>query len=99
MSNDHLPQRLRCKYPSGPILANGEPEFGWRDMSGPTETFLPTPIMVEAAVEIERLRAALNAIKARINGVFDDPDLTAFGLLSVDHDDDVLAIVAATERA
>lgn len=63
---DDITHRLRCKYPLGPIQANGEPEFGWRDFSGPIETILPTSLMLEAAdhidaqaAEIERLRSAL----------------------------------------
>lgn len=51
--------RLKCLYPIGPIQANGEPELGWRDFSGEITTTLPTPLMLEAAAEIERLRAAL----------------------------------------
>ena len=47
-----LPDRLRCRYASGPMI-NGEPEFGYRDTGGPMEVILPTPIMREAAVEID----------------------------------------------
>lgn len=39
--------------------------------------------------------AALRAIVARIQGVFDDPDLVAFGALSTDIAADVLAIATA----
>lgn len=43
-----LVDRLRGKYASGPIMPNGEPEFGWRQ-------FQTSPINHEAAHEIERL--------------------------------------------
>lgn len=36
---------------------------------------------------------AFNAIRARINGVFDNPDLLRIGALSVDSDEDVLRII------
>ena len=60
-----ITSRLRCKYPVGVIGEDGEPEFGWRDFSGPAPEglVLPTPLMLEAAncidaqaAEIERLR-------------------------------------------
>lgn len=51
-----LTKRLRGIYASGPTLANGEPEFGWRKMAE------PPPIQVEAAEEIDRLRSALNKV-------------------------------------
>ena len=44
-----LVDRLRGRYPMGPHLPNGEPEFGWRQ-------FGATPINLEAADEIEKLR-------------------------------------------
>lgn len=47
-----LTDRLRGKYGIGPIMKNGEPEFGYRI----TET---TPIGHEAADEIERLQKLL----------------------------------------
>lgn len=60
-----ITHRLRCKYPLGPIQANGEPEFGWRDFSGPAEgVVLPTAIMLEAAERIERQQKALANIEA-----------------------------------
>ncbi len=45
-----LVDRLRGKYACGPILPNGEPEFGWRYFETPA-------IQREAADEIERLMA------------------------------------------
>lgn len=45
-----LVDRLRGKYACGPTLQNGEPEFGYRE-------FGAVPIQIEAADEIERLRA------------------------------------------
>ncbi|WBM39661.1 hypothetical protein [Alcaligenes faecalis] len=60
-----LTHRLRCKYPLGPIQANGEPEFGWRDFSGPAEgVVLPTAIMLEAAERIDQHTATLAKIEA-----------------------------------
>lgn len=41
------------------------------------------------------MNQALNAITARINGVFDDPDLMIFGPLSTDALADILAIIAS----
>ena len=49
-----LVDRLRGKYPCGPRLPGGEPEFGYRQFPA---GMLP-PIHAEAAAEIERLRAA-----------------------------------------
>lgn len=42
--------RLRGRYPVGPILEDGEPEFGWRDFSANS-----TPLEQEAADIIEDL--------------------------------------------
>lgn len=57
---NHLAHRLRCRYPIGPVV-DGEPEFGWREFSGPAPVgmVLPSPLMLEAAAEIDSLRAAL----------------------------------------
>ena len=57
---DDLVHRLRCRYPSGPIV-DGEPEFGWRDFSGPAPegAMLPSPIMIEAAKRIDDLEGML----------------------------------------
>lgn len=46
--SNRLVDRLRGRYASGPMLANGEPEFGWREFQVP-------PIQHEAAAELERL--------------------------------------------
>lgn len=65
--SEYIADRLRCRYALGPIMTNGEPEFGWRDFSGPAieGMTLPTPLMLEAAeaiaakdAEIARLREA-----------------------------------------
>lgn len=78
---DDITHRLRCKYPLGPIQANGEPEFGWRDFSGPIETMLPTSLMLEAAdridaqtAELERLRQPWISVAERLP----EPGLTVF---------------------
>lgn len=56
-------QRLRGRYPIGPMLPNGEPEFGWREHGGiltKEHGIIPSPpILEEAAKEIERLRDLL----------------------------------------
>lgn len=52
VSNRRLVDRLRGKYANGPTMANGEPEFGWREFPTP-------PIQHEAADEIEGLRLEL----------------------------------------
>lgn len=63
---DDLIHRLRCKYPLEPIQANGEPEFGWRDFSGPAVEgmVLPTAIMLEAANRIDQQQRTLANIEA-----------------------------------
>lgn len=48
--SSRLTDRLRGRYASGPTMANGEPEFGWREFQTP-------PVQHEAAAEIERLQA------------------------------------------
>jgi hypothetical protein len=50
--HSRLTDRLRGLYANGPMLPNGEPEFGWRQM--PTVS-----IQIEAANEIERLRRVI----------------------------------------
>ena len=50
--SDRLTDRLRGKYANGPMLPNGEPEFGWRQFEVP-------PIQTTAADEIDRLRYRL----------------------------------------
>lgn len=58
-----LVDRLKCRYACGPIMANGEPEFGWREMGGkPITHTLPTPLMLEASEEVRKLRAALQGM-------------------------------------
>ena len=52
--SDRLADRLRGKYACGPVMENGEPEFGWRQHEAP-------PIQHEAADRIEALEAALMA--------------------------------------
>lgn len=53
-----LLKRLRGQYPIGPELPNGEPEFGWRQLPA-------TPIMIEAAEEIEALLARVEELEAQ----------------------------------
>lgn len=48
-----LTDRLRGKYANGPMMSNGEPEFGWREFPVP-------PIQKEAADEIERLQSLVH---------------------------------------
>jgi len=50
--SDELTDRLRGKYAIGPMLPNGEPEFGWHQ-------YPQVPIQLAAADEIERLRAVI----------------------------------------
>jgi hypothetical protein len=50
--SSRLTDRLRGRYASGPTLANGEPEFGWRQFETP-------PIQHEAAAHIEQLHIAI----------------------------------------
>lgn len=45
---------------------------------------------------IEQLRSVLRAVRARINGVFDDPDLLAMGPLGRGFDD-INAFIATVE--
>lgn len=55
--SSRLIDRLRGRYACGPTMANGEPEFGWREFEVP-------PIQHEAAAEIEQLMAE----NARLSG-------------------------------
>ncbi len=50
--SERLTDRLRGKYATGPLMPNGEPEFGWRE-------FQTAPIQHQAADEIDRLRYRL----------------------------------------
>lgn len=67
--SDRLTDRLRGKYACGPMLPNGEPEFGWRQ-------FETSPVQHEAAAEIEKLRADLNLCRAERDAA-DQVSLTA----------------------
>jgi hypothetical protein len=60
-----LPNRLRCRYASGPLI-DGVPEFGYRDTSCTMEVKLPTPIMREAADTIDRLTAERDALREQL---------------------------------
>lgn len=62
--SDKLTDRLRGKYACGPILANGEPEFGWQQMPR-------IPIQIEAAEIIEAVTKLRDEIASQISG---DPD-------------------------
>lgn len=81
-----LINRLRGRYAVGPIMANGEPEFGYRQFDKlPDGKCLPA-IHGEAANALERAQAdrsaLLGALKATITaaehayhtGAFVDPD-------------------------
>lgn len=61
-----------------------------------------TPADIAVAKAAPKLLAALRAVRARIRGEWDDPDLLAFGPLAI-KDEDVLAIaeraIAAAEAA
>lgn len=63
-----IASRLRCKYPVGPIGDNGEPEFGWRDFSGPAPKgmVLPTQIMLDAADTIDAQTAEIAGLKSQV---------------------------------
>jgi hypothetical protein len=60
--------RLRGKYAIGPIMANGEPEFGWQQHSGLPITQRKgdgfPPIYGEAASTIEALLTRIEALEA-----------------------------------
>ena len=58
--NNDICDKLRGRYATGPTMANGEPEFGWREFPTP-------PIQHEAADLIESMLAALKSLSARIN--------------------------------
>ncbi len=62
-------QRLRGRYPVGPHLPNGDPEFGWRQ-------FQATPINLEAALVIEELRTMLAASEEVVRQLVDDRGAT-----------------------
>ncbi len=74
-----LISRLRGRYPVGPIMDNGLPEFGYRDMCGPASIIIPPAIDLEAAKHIEQLEAKLADIRAiNINDAF-SAELTELG--------------------
>jgi hypothetical protein len=54
-----LVDRLRGQYRIGPHLPNGDPEFGWRQ-------YQATPINIEAADEIVRLRKENGYLRAAL---------------------------------
>lgn len=54
-----LVNRLRGRYAVGPTLANGEPEFGWRQFEVP-------PIQEEAAGVIEALETTIEELKKQV---------------------------------
>jgi len=62
--SNKLTDRLRGKYASGPTIANGEPEFGWRQFETP-------PIQHEAAERIEQLQLAIKNARDLIGAVND----------------------------
>ena len=61
-----IANRLRGRYPLGPFLDNGQPEFGWRqfDIDVLPDLKKPSLIMREAADHIDRLEAVLEACEA-----------------------------------
>lgn len=68
--------RLRGRYPCGPRLPNGEPEFGWREFDPDTLAHLlkkPSAIMREAADEIERLRKENADLRSAVLGDYSRP--------------------------
>lgn len=72
--SNNLVDRLRGKYACGPMLPNGEPEFGWRQ-------FETAPVQHEAAAEIEKLRADLDLCRAERDAA-DQVSLTARRLVA-----------------
>lgn len=58
--SDRLVDRLRGKYACGPMMANGEPEFGWRETP-------KIPIQIDAANRIDELEEALRNAYCFIN--------------------------------
>lgn len=61
---DRLTDRLRGRYACGPIMANGEPEFGYREFETP-------PVQHEAASALESLTAENAAVKAERDDALD----------------------------
>lgn len=55
--SNRIADRLRGKYAVGPVLPNGEPEFGWRQHQTP-------PIQHEAAALIERQAEVIRWVEA-----------------------------------
>lgn len=53
--------------------------------------------LLELAAKCDQLQAALRAVRARIQGQYDTPELQAFGPLSTSADADCLAIIAAVQ--
>jgi hypothetical protein len=59
--------RLRGRYPMGPLGADGEPKCGWREMAGTMTVEYPTPLMVEAANVIQEQAACIADLEARMD--------------------------------
>jgi len=78
-----LINNLRCRYATGPYVENGEPEFGYRDMSCKMEVELPTPIMLKAADAFEYLQDRLRAAEAELSAVTAQRDELLAALKSV----------------
>lgn len=73
--SNRLTDRLRGRYACGPTMANGEPEFGWREFETP-------PIQHEAAAEIERLITLLSEARQYVSdaGGDEDPEAQRFSI-------------------
>ncbi len=57
-----LTDRLRGKYACGPIMPNGEPEFGWRQFETP-------PVQHEAATALEAQAKEIEVLKQSLDDV------------------------------
>lgn len=73
-----IQDRLRGKYAIGPVMENGEPEFGYREFRLPNcdkcgRAGMP-PIQLEAADYIDELEAKIESLENKI----DDMELAAF---------------------
>lgn len=77
--SNRLTDRLRGKYACGPIMENGEPEFGWRQHEVP-------PIQIEAAAHIEQLEATLRRCRSVLGNMAMENEGAIFNRWPISHE-------------
>lgn len=75
--SNKLVDRLRGRYAMGPMMTDGEPEFGWREFKTP-------PVQHEAAVEIERLQSDWRVQQQRASTLAAENDRLRSALIQIE---------------